>query len=86
MVLRHGATASIGRISHVRKLAMPFAKYEITAYGIGVALTDMTFIQSLVKFSQLLPASYEGHTEITQYGLFAVRERLRAEKGTTLGL
>jgi hypothetical protein len=48
MVLRHGATVSIGSISHVRKLAMLFAKHEITAYGIGVALTDMTFIQSLV--------------------------------------
>jgi hypothetical protein len=35
MTLRHGATAS--STSHIRKLTMPFAKYEITAYGIGIA-------------------------------------------------
>jgi hypothetical protein len=64
MVLRRGATASIASTSPVPKLTVSFAKYEITAYGIGIALNGMTFMQSFVKISQLLPTLNEGHTEI----------------------
>ena len=75
MVLRHGSTASIASTLKVRKLTMPFAKYEITAHGIGVALNGMTFMQSFVKISQLLPTLNEGHTEISQSGIFCFTGR-----------
>jgi len=80
MVLRNGATASIGSTSPVRKLTMPFAKYKITAYGTGIALNGMTFMQSFVKINQLLPTLNEGQTV-----LFTLREGLWAAKGTTIG-
>jgi hypothetical protein len=85
MAMRHGTTASIVSTSHVGKLTMPFAKYEITTYGIGVAVNDMPFIRSFVKTSQLLPTLNEGHTEILQSGLFALREGVWATKGATVG-
>jgi hypothetical protein len=81
MSLLHGATASIASTSHVRKLTMPFAKYVITAYDIGVALNGMTVMQSFVKISQLLPTLNEGHAEISQSGFVCFTGSIVVYKG-----